>query len=75
MPGKAEVRAINPLVATNVVTFGEELQLVVTYMRGVPRNGSIWRVPTTPQPTPDAMRPQGDLGTTDVLDVTTNGGR
>jgi hypothetical protein len=73
MPGRAELRTINPTIVANIVTFGEDRQLVATYSRGVPRSGAIWAVPTTPQPTLDAMRPNGDLGTTYVVDPTTDG--
>jgi hypothetical protein len=75
MPGRAELSTINPLVETNIVTFGEELQLLVTYKRSVPRDGRLWAVPTDAQPTLDAMRPQGDLGTTFVVTPTTDGSR
>jgi len=75
MPGRCEISTINPLVDTNIVTFGEELQLLVRYTRSVPRDAAIWAIPTTPISPPDPMRPQGDTGKTFQLDVTTNGAR
>lgn len=75
MPGRAKVTTINPLLETNIVTFGEELQLVVTYTRGVPRSGAIWAVATPPQPTLDTMRPNGSTGDTETLSMTTDGSR
>lgn len=75
MPGRVRISSLNPSVETNVVTFGEELQILVTWERNVPRDAAIWAVPVTAQPTIDVMRPNGDTGKTFTLDPTTNGSR
>jgi hypothetical protein len=76
IPGRANITSINPLVTTNVITYGEELQLRVTYTRSVPRDAVIWAVEVTPVSSPpDPMRPQGDTGDTFSLDATTEGSR
>lgn len=74
VPGRAEIASVDLLDATNVVTFGEELQLSVTYTRSVPRDAAIWAVPRTPVPTLDPMRPQGDTGTTVSVSVAVSDG-
>ena len=68
MPGRAELRTVNPTLVTNVVTFGEDRQLVAVYKRSVPRDAAIWSVPVTPLSPPDPARPNGDTGT--IVNVT-----
>lgn len=75
MPGRAEISVVNPLVASNIVTFGEELQVLVTYTRGVPRDAAIWALSVTPVSPPDPMRPNGDQGTTFGINAATAGSR
>lgn len=69
-PGAKGFRTVSPTMNANIVTFGEDRQVVWTYSRNVPRDGIIDAVPVTPQPTLDAMRPNGDLGTTYATDPT-----
>lgn len=69
IPGRCEIRTIDPAVETNVVTFGEELQVVAVYSRPIPRDAAIWDVPITPVSPPDAMRPNGDTGLEYVLET------
>lgn len=63
-PGAMGFRTVSPTMNANILTFGEDRQVVWSYSRNVPRDGRVWAVPVTPQPTLDAMRPNGDLGTT-----------
>lgn len=67
MPGRAEIRTVNPTLVSNVVTFGEDRQIVTRYERQVPRDAAIWKVPVVAISPPDAMRPQGNTG--DTFDV------
>ncbi len=60
--GKFETHTVTPTITANVVTFGEDRQLVATYSRGVPKNAAIWAVAETPISPPDAMRPNGSTG-------------
>lgn len=64
MPARAEIRSVNPAMATNVVTFGEDRQIIVRYERQVPRDAAIWNVLLTPVAPPDPDRPAGDTGYT-----------
>ena len=61
-PGRAEISTLNPLVQTNVVTFGEEIQALITWSRGVPTDAAVWRAATTPSDAPDPARPNGSTG-------------
>lgn len=72
-PGHHTLATVSPIITANVVTFGEDRQIRVTYTRGVPRDAAIWDVPVAPQPTLDPARPNGDTGTTFVVDPTTAG--
>lgn len=60
--GRVQHRTVNPTINANVVSFGEDRQLVATYSRGVPRDAAIWAVEQTPITPPDPMRPNGDNG-------------
>jgi hypothetical protein len=73
--GRKTVRVINPTITANIVTFGEDRQIVASYQRGVPRDAAIWDVPVEPAPTLDIMRPNGDLGTEYTVDPNMNGSR
>lgn len=64
MPARAEIRSVNPVVTSNIVTFGEDRQIITRYERQVPRDGAIWNVPVTPISPPDPDRPHGDTGYT-----------
>lgn len=67
MPGSAQLRTVNPTLVSNVVTFGEDRQVIVKYERQVPRDAAIWDVPITPASPSDPMRPNGDTGLEYVL--------
>ncbi len=69
IPGRCEIGTFNPSITPSLVSFGEDMQVVITYSRGVPRDGAIFAVPATPVSPPDPMRPNGDLGTTFTLDA------
>jgi hypothetical protein len=56
-------------------TFGEEYQVTAAFTWNVPQDAAIWAPPTTPEPNPDPMRPQGDTGETESLTMTTTGSR
>jgi len=62
MPGRSEIRTVNPTITANIVTFGEDRQMIVRYGRDVPRDAAIWNVAITPISPPDPDRPQGDTG-------------
>ncbi len=74
-PGRVRISTLNPLVETNVLTYGEEAQVLVTYLRGVPRDSAVWAVPVDAQPATDPMKPNGDTGNSFVLDPTTDATR
>lgn len=69
IPGRCELRTVDPLVETHVVTFGEELQVVAVWHRPVPRDAAIWDVGVTPVSPPDPDRPHGDTGLEYSVDV------
>ncbi|HSM92116.1 MAG TPA: hypothetical protein VLT47_04455, partial [Anaeromyxobacteraceae bacterium] len=71
-PGRVSIKTIEPSVETNVVTFGEELQVVVTWSRSIPRDAKVWAWASTLTAVspPDPARPQGDTGKTFTLATT-----
>lgn len=70
MPGRAEIRTVNPSLISNVVTFGEDRLVVTRYERQVPRDAVIWNVPITAVSPPDPLRPNGDTGDTYEVNIT-----
>lgn len=73
-PGRIEISVVD-LSDASVETFGEHLQVLATWSRGVPRDAVVWRAPVAPKPTPDPMAPNGDTGDTFEIEPTTNGSR
>lgn len=69
MPGRAEIKTINPALVSNIVTFGEDRQIVALYERSVPRSAAISNVPITAISPPDPDRPNGDTGYEYVVDA------
>ena len=74
IPGRCAITVVDP-ADTSVQTFGEQLQVLVTFSRGVPRDAAVWAVPVTPVSPPDPMRPNGDTGTMFDLDAAVEGSR
>jgi hypothetical protein len=70
VPGRAEITTIDPTDAS-VQSYGEHLQVLVTYTRSVPRDAAIWAVPVTPISPPNPMQPNGSTGDTFNIDATT----
>lgn len=70
MPGRAEIRTVNPSLVSNIVTFGEDRQIVTRYERQVPRDAAIWKVPITAISPPDPLRPNGGTGDEIVVAIT-----
>lgn len=73
--GRKESKTVNPTLISNIVTFGEDRQIITRYERQVPRDAAIWNVALTPISPPDAMRPNGSTGDTVVVDITPQGER
>jgi hypothetical protein len=77
-PGSKGFRTVNPTITANILTFGEDRQVIWSYSRNVPRDGRVLAVPTIPAPSLDIMRPNGDLGTTFTInpgDLAASGSR
>jgi len=70
IPGRAQLRTVNPTLASNVVTFGEDRQVIAKYERQVPRDAAIWDVPITPVAPSDPDRPNGDTGLQYLVETT-----
>ncbi len=68
--GRVRSRTVNPTLNANIVTYGEDRQLVATYSRGVPRDAAIWAVEQTAVTPPDPMRPNGNNGLSYTLTPT-----
>lgn len=75
IPGKLVMRVVNPALLSNIVTFGEDRQIVAEYTREVPRDAAIWNVPIVPKSPPDPDRPHGDTGYEFVVEATVEGDR
>lgn len=75
IPGKLAMRQVNPALLTNILTFGEDRQIIAEYTREVPRDAEIWNVPIVPKSPPDPDRPNGPTPYDFVVEATVEGNR
>lgn len=75
IPGKLVMRTVNPVLVSNINTFGEDRQIIAEYTREVPRDAAIWNVPIVPKSPPDPDRPHGDTGFDFIVEATVEGDR
>jgi len=73
--GKVRLENLAPSTRTNIVTWGEDMQVHVMYSRLVPRDAAVDAVPIEPVSPYDPMRPNGDTGLDFSLALTANGSR
>lgn len=76
IPGRYKYGTIDPNIETNVVTYGEDLQVHVTWTRGIPRDAAVtqWSLTQAATSPPDPSRPQGNTGTNVTVTVSAEAG-